>query len=415
MRGTAVSITPEPLDADSRAFRIACRLADAGCRSIVIEGRPSLNRFWDDRIEVRSPGIASSGLPPGAALRRGRLRNIVTGVRGGRGGALGEAVLTAGFRAYHWHRHIRLLRPLVPPAELYYLHSFEAHRAVAPVAAAARGRIVYDAHDFYRGIEPEAAQPQFDRNRLRPFLDRLEERLVAAADAIVTVSDGVAAEMAGTFGRRPEVIRNCHDERYDRRDAPDLRAILGLSAEDRLCVVIGNYKSGMAVGVATDALALLPGRYHLAFVGRGYEAAGAALPPSLVGSRLHVGHAFPPDAVVPAVRSSDLGLMLYEPRSTNYRYALPNGFFQTVAAGLPLVRAPLVEVERAIAGRAIGVCLEQLDAASLAAAIIRCTDHSEVLRANAAALARELSWHNEAPKLEALIDRIADIRLAGAA
>ena len=77
----------------------------------------------------------------------------------------------------------------------------------------------------------------------------------------------------------------------------------------------------------------------IAFIGRGYETAIAALPQSLLGSRLHIGHSFPPDAIVPAIRSADVGLVLYEPRSTNYRYALPNGFFQAVAAGLPLVCA----------------------------------------------------------------------------
>ena len=43
---------------------------------------------------------------------------------------------------------------LLPPAELYYLHSFELHRAVAPLAARLGARVIYDAHDFYRGIEP---------------------------------------------------------------------------------------------------------------------------------------------------------------------------------------------------------------------------------------------------------------------
>ena len=179
--------------------------------------------------------------------------------------------------------------------------------------------------------------------------------------------------------------------------------------------MIGNYKIGMAVAVAGAALALLPERYHLAFVGRGYEAAIAALPQSLLGSRLHIGHSFPPDAIVPAIRSADIGLVLYEPRSTNYRYALPNGFFQAVAAGLPLVRAPLVEIERAIAGRAIGICLERLDAASLAAAVASCSEISELLRTNAAGLARELSWRREAARLEVLIDRVDPTQMAGAA
>ena len=47
-KGVAVSLTPASLDADSRAFRIAQTLADAGFHSIVVEGRPSARHFWDD-------------------------------------------------------------------------------------------------------------------------------------------------------------------------------------------------------------------------------------------------------------------------------------------------------------------------------------------------------------------------------
>jgi glycosyltransferase involved in cell wall biosynthesis len=407
---TAVSVTPVPLEADSRAFRVACTLAEAGFRSIVVEGRKSACDFWRNRLEVRSPGRADPARLPGSALRPGRLRDFVGGLRNGRFGGCGEAFLSGGLRIYDWHRHYHAVRGLLPRAELYYLHSFETYRAVAPVVASAAACIVYDAHDFYRGIDPPEMQPRFDRNRLRPFYDRLENQLVAAADAVVTVSDGVADAFRQVFGRRPEVVRNCHDERHDRGDAPDLRDLLGLRPPDRLGVVIGNCKPGMAIGVAAAALARLPENFHLAFVGRGYEAAIPTLPRDLLGSRLHIGYAFAPNAVVPAIRSADLGLVLYEPRSINYRYALPNGFFQTVAAGLPLVRLPLVEIEAVIGTKAVGVRLETGDPAELAAAVVRCTDNSESLRRNMAALSRGLSWRFEAVRLRAVIDRVMRAR-----
>ena len=117
-----------------------------------------------------------------------------------------------------------------------------------------------------------------------------------------------------------------------------MRKTLGLGETDRLAVVVGNYKAGLAIQAAAAALQYLPENTHLAFLGRGYETIAAGLPGGLVGRRLHLGHAVAPDEIVPTIRTADLGLVLYEPYSENYRYALPNGFFQLVAAGLPIVR-----------------------------------------------------------------------------
>jgi glycosyltransferase involved in cell wall biosynthesis len=404
-QGIAVSLTPVSLDADSRAFRIAHSLGEAGFRSLVIEGRPSACRSWGAGIEVRSaghPGTAATPLAGAGAP----LRQTVDALRRGRVGRVGELTLYAGFRGFDWWRHYRQPSRLLPPAELYYLHSFELHRVVAPLAARLDARVVYDAHDFYRGIEPAERQHSFDRHRMRPFLNRLEDRLVAEASAVVTVSDGVADLMAGAFGRRPTVIRSCHDERLDQAAVPDLRTALGLTAEHRLCVVVGNCKPGMAVPVALGAVALLPEHFHIAFVGRGYTAQAQQLRRHPAATRIHFDRYTEPSRIVPFIRSADIGLVIYEPYSQNYRCALPNGFFQTVAAGLPLVRAPLPEIEAAICGYAIGICLERCDPASLAQAILRCTEDQQILRRNTAALARKLRWELESRRLQSLISNV---------
>jgi glycosyltransferase involved in cell wall biosynthesis len=401
----AVSLTPVSLDADSRAFRIAGSLADAGFRSVVVEGRASSDRFWGEAIEVRSIGgrNAVSAVP---ARSTTPYRRALGALRGGRLGPLGEQALYLGFRGYDWWQHCRRPSQLLPAAELYYVHSFELYRAVAPLAARFEACVIYDAHDFYRGIEPIECQRSFDRHCLRPFLDRLEDRVVDSADAVVTVSEGVADLMERGFGRRATVIRNCHDERRDRAVVPPLRRVFGLSAENQLCVVVGNYKPGMAVSVAADALGLLPERFHLAFLGRGYEAMAAKLRSHPAGNRLHFGHFAAPDAIVPSIRSADIGLVIYDVYSENYRCALPNGFFQILAAGLPIVRAPLPEIEATIGHHPVGVCLARLDAAALAQAIARCADDTKTLRANAAALAHELRWETEAARLRRLVDSL---------
>lgn len=401
-RRVAISLTPLPLEADSRAYRIASELADMGFRSIVIEGRASRERFWRDGIEVRSLAAAAnrveSGRRRGGALRDGVL------------GRAGELLLYAAFRGHDWRHHYRRALRAVPAADLYYLHSFEFHRAVAARVSGTEAALIYDAHDFYAGIEPPEMLPPFDRNRVRPFFAALESRLVTAADAVVTVSDGVAALIEAAFGRRPAVIRNSHDDRLDRESAGDLRSALGLSAEDRIGVVVGNRKPGMAIDVAADAMSLLPDRWHLAFVGRGYSAESERFRTHPAANRLHFGPHVAPDAVVPFIRSADLGLVIYEPYSENYRHALPNGFFQVVAAGLPVVRARLREIEAVIAGRPIGLCLDRLDSAGLARAISACAAQYPAFRTEAARLAGELRWEREAERFRVLVGSVLSER-----
>jgi glycosyltransferase involved in cell wall biosynthesis len=403
-KGVAVSLTPVSLDADSRAVRFAQTLADAGFRSIVVEGRPSARHFWNKAIEVRSVGrTPAAEIRPGSILQPGRLRNAVLSMRQGRMGVAGEAMLYMGFRAHDWWRYCQQPRALIPPAELYVLHSFELYRAIAPLVRRLGARVLYDAHDFYRGIETFERQFAFDRKRRYPFLRRLEDQLVSAADVFTTVSGGLADLMAQTFRRRPDVIRNCHDERLDRAGVPPLRKTLGLGEADRLAVFVGNYKAGLAIHAAAAALEYLPENVHLAFLGRGYEAVAASLSGGRVGSRLHLGHAVAPDEIVPTIRGADLGLVLYEPHSENYRYALPNGFFQLVAAGLPIVRGELQEIEAAIGGQLVGYCLPKLEPFEIAQAISCVIEERDVLRANAEVLRRSLRWENEAIKLRQLI------------
>jgi hypothetical protein len=85
---------------------------------------------------------------------------------------------------------------------------------------------------------------------------------------------------------------------------------------------------------------------------------------------------------------------------------LPNGFFQVIAAGLPLVRAALPEMEAAIGRHPVGARLDRLDPPSLAAAILRCAEGTADLRSAVAALAPELRWETEALRLSRLVDEV---------
>ena len=140
----------------------------------------------------------------------------------------------------------RIYRAL-PPAELYYLHSYAQF---VPVYLRSlrhpRATYVYDAHDSYFEVYPE--EPQGFLAGLTPrFFARLERFCVKRAARFTTVSDGVADLLENRFGRRPEVVRNCPDLRLDTEAPAGIREVLGIPADAFLLVSVGNAKTGMTV------------------------------------------------------------------------------------------------------------------------------------------------------------------------
>src|SRR5262249_11870758 len=118
-----------------------------------------------------------------------------------------------------------ILRPLrrLPHADLYILHECRTYPAVGLRARLALARLLYDADDFYSGIEPAERQAVFDRRFVTPFSRMREGRAMRRAAAVVTVSDGLARSLAQAYGLDSFVIRNAHDARLDRQQVSGLR------------------------------------------------------------------------------------------------------------------------------------------------------------------------------------------------
>lgn len=326
-----------------------------------------------------------------AALRRGKL------------GEFGHLALYAAFRARYARRFGRI--DLAGDERLIYLHSFEYYDALAEQARRLGVRIIYDAHDYYQGIVPDHSRYTFDSKHLMPFLRRREAACVAGADAVFTVSHGAADLIEREYGRRPLVLRNGHDTRLDLPPKTDLRARLGLGPDPTIVVVVGNYKAGMAFDGAIDALDILPKSVHFVFVGRGYSP--AMVPPRLQ-RRLHVDIVVPPRQVVPLIASADIGLVAYRPISSNYRYALPNGFFQVVAAGLPVIYPMLPEIAATVADYRIGVGLYDVSGRSIAEGVRRVLARTSECRQASRKLAAEIGWERD----EMVLARVTEQLLA---
>ena len=419
---TVVSITPVKVEADSRTFKQAASIARFGLTSIVVEGERSQQggrALPFQLLTIEHKGTLLRKLF-GKALK-GSPATTATETRPHPMAAAAAAApprsLPASRSFLAPFKFLRLLRgyfyaycllPLryIPRASLYVLHSPLQFPAVYLLSRRYNVPFIYDAHDLYTRIEESKEHLPLEERWFKAAQAKIESLCIRKAAAMVTVSEGVAELQQQAFGRRPLVIRNCQDPRLDQPPAEALRQRLGLSSDEFLLVTVGQAKPGQALAEAFEALRLLPERVHLACVGGGYERYWEEVRSRNLTQRVHCFPPVKPYEVVPFIRSADAALILYYPRSANYANCLPNGFFQSVMAELPLLYPELPEIKKIAAGYNLGIAINPQSVESIRAAVTVLLTEPEKMFAykrNLRVAQAELSWEKEEILLQELI------------
>lgn len=432
-KGTIVSVTPIAIERDSRTLKQAASVAGFGYRSIVVEGEASLSPDpeWAFELltvpggprrpdpeqavgsaptsggvgaggptakaeqEAAPPGVDAASPSPAGTIARARRRLGIW-----RWNLIGRSRWPRTRWFAQWNRRAH---GILPEAQLYMLHSYPLAPAVLRRCLGRRGRrFTYDAHDAYFDLQPGRRSTGAER-----AWSAIERLTVRTASGFSTVGEGVADLLERRHRRRPVAIRNCHDGRLDQPVERDVREVLGLGEGRFLLVAVGNDKEGTTMPQSIRSLADLPSTVHLACIGHGNRRhLGLAEELGLLG-RVHVLDPISPTRIVPFIRGADAALIPYFAITRNYANALPNRFFQAVAAGLPLVYPEdLVEVAALAERHGIGVAVDTRDPSSVAAgirALLEDEGRARELRRNAERAALEESWEREERVLERLV------------
>jgi glycosyltransferase involved in cell wall biosynthesis len=331
----------------SRGQRVARSLAGAG-------------------IDVEIAAVAAPGLPAeergdGFVLRRYRPTGTWARFATDRprpGGLARGPDLAA--RAVGWPANARgwwdALRRELPPADLYHACGILSVGAAIGLAETARrsgraGRVVYDVIDVI--LESN----NYDRvpGPLLAWYRRRERAWVRAADGIVTVNEPIARHLARSWGlaRPPVVLLNGQPERLipaDDAPRPDhIRAAADLPADRRVVLFLGRLGRERGIDEAAQAILRVDGS-ALAFIGFGPWADRLRerdRDPRFAGRHVTLPPV-PPDDVVAWAASADASLIAVPANSLNQRLSTPNKFWESLAAGTPVVLGRGLEVMRDI-------------------------------------------------------------------
>ncbi len=216
--------------------------------------------------------------------------------------------------------------------------------ARAKIRAAVEGRdvkVVWDAHEFLPGLKPWR-----DNARWLPAHRAHEREYAPYADAVMTVSDGLAELLQREHGlaETPDVVLNAPAAQSEGIDpdapAPDLRALCGIGPDVPLLIYSGAAARQRGLDIMVDALPQLPG-VHVALVVNkpdGPYVSGVLARAAKLGLADRV-RALPYVAhwqVVPFLSGADAGVIPIH-HWPNHEIALITKFFEYSHARLPLV------------------------------------------------------------------------------
>ena len=198
------------------------------------------------------------------------------------------------------------------------------------------------------------------------------------ADALSTVSNGIAKRYSTELNKDVHLIRNSHPfvVRIDKKS----------TNEDLLKFVhVGVALKARNIENMIDAFSELGNQHqlHLMLVPTEQPYFNKLVEIADRIPNVFIVPPVPNAEVINKLSSFDAGIVTIPPTSFNYQHGLPNKFFQFIQARLPIVAGPLPEISKLVSEHNVGWITENFKADSIAQTVAR-INNLDVLSTNVA-------------------------------
>lgn len=292
------------------------------------------------------------------------------------------------------------------PARVYHAHDANTLLPAWLAARRAGAHLIYDAHELETGRS-------FAASRLAGFYQRIwtypERVLIRRADAVITVSEGIADELVRLYGiRRPIVIVNCPELSPPVR-SNRLREELGIPNNLKIALYQGGVVPGRGIEPFLEAVQHLPGVAGVVLGDGPLRSECLSRIQSGVWQRVYLPGRVSLADLPSYTASADVGVVLIQPICRSYYLALPNKLFEYLHAGIPVVGSDLPEITRIIREYGVGEVVNPDDPASIAEGIARLLGDPvwyANARDNTARVVVAFNWQKESAKLVTLYQQL---------